>query len=114
MSLFSIQSDLIDVGTKILVILLISTLFAGISGMFTSMFQAFGKGIQSNIMSVTKGIIFIPIIIIGNILFELDGVIWSITISEFLTSLIGLLLWIFSRKSIIDSPLEERISDSLS
>lgn len=111
-SLFSAQSDLISVGTKILVVLLISTLFAGISGMFTSMFQAFGKGIQSNIMSVARGIILIPVIIIGNILFKLDGVIWSITISECLTALIGLLLWSFSKRSIIELPLKERVSNS--
>jgi len=111
--LFSAQSELINIGTRILVILLISTLFAGISGMFTSMFQAFGKGIQSNIMSIARGTILIPVIIIGNILFKLDGVIWSITISECLTSLIGFLLWTFSKKSIIELPLKERTFDSL-
>ena len=106
--LFSSDSDVIAFGVIILTALLASTLFAGASGLFTSMFQAFGKGMQSNIMSVTRGIALIPIIIAGNTLFGLDGVIWSMTASEFCACFVGACLWLFSKRKIMNTPVEDR------
>ena len=107
--LFSSDPNVIAVGKEILTALLASTLFAGLSGLFTSMFQAFGKGIQSNIMSVARGIALIPIIIAGNALFGLEGVIWSMTASEFCACAVGICLWLLSKRKIMDTPIEERI-----
>lgn len=89
LSLFSSDTNVIRVGKEILTALLLSTLFAGLSGFITSIFQAFGKGVKSNIMSVARGIALIPIIIAGNIIFGLDGVIWSLTASEFCACVVG-------------------------
>lgn len=85
-------------------------MFAGISGLLTSMFQAFGKGFQSNIMSVSRGVALIPIIIIANSLFQLNGVIWSMTVSEFFACLTGTILWLFSKKAINEKALQERMT----
>jgi putative MATE family efflux protein len=101
LELFSSDESVIKVGVIILTALLFSTLFAGISGLLTSMFQAFGKSIQSTIMSVSRGIALIPIIIIGNTLFQLNGVIWSMTASELCACFIGLLLWLGCKKEIM-------------
>ncbi len=98
LQMFSTDEAVITVGATILAALLISTLFAGISGFFTSMYQAFGKGVQSNIMSVARGIALVPIIIIGNNLFQLNGVIWSMTASEIVACTVGIILWISSKK----------------
>ena len=106
--MFSSDIEVIRVGVTILAALLASTLFAGLSGMFTSMFQAFGKGVQSNIMSVTRGIALIPVIVIGNFMFGLTGVIWAMTISEFCACLMGVGLWILARKGIMGVPVKER------
>ena len=70
LTLFSSDGAVITVGITILSALLVSTLFAGLSGLLTSMFQSFGKGIQSNVMSVARGVALIPIIMIGNQLFQ--------------------------------------------
>ncbi|PPK80813.1 putative MATE family efflux protein [Lacrimispora xylanisolvens] len=107
LELFSSDETVIKVGVIILTALLFSTLFAGISGLLTSMFQAFGKSIQSTIMSVSRGIALIPIIIIGNSLFQLNGVIWSMTVSEICTCFIGLLLWSGSKKEILNGNSKE-------
>lgn len=107
LELFSSDESVINVGVTILTALLLSTLFAGISGLLTSMFQAFGKGIQSAIMSVSRGIALIPIIIIGNSLFKLNGVIWSMTASEICACLIGILLWFRFKKEIMGVNPEE-------
>ena len=107
LELFSSDESVIKVGVIILTALLFSTLFAGISGLLTSMFQAFGKSIQSTIMSVSRGIALIPIIIIGNNLFQLNGVIWSMTASELSACFIGLLLWFGCNKEIMGVNPEE-------
>lgn len=96
--MFNSAADVISTGSYILEIQLIATIFAGCSGLFTSIFQAFGKGIQSNIMSITRGIAFIPILILGNILFHLDGVICSLAISEMFACMVGLSLWLKIKK----------------
>ena len=102
LELFSSDEAVIKVGVTILSALLLSTLFAGISGLLTSMFQAFGKGLQSNIMSVSRGVALIPIIIIGNFLFQLNGVIWSMAASEICACLIGLFLWLTTKKDTME------------
>ena len=108
LEMFSADKDVITVGVVILSALLVSTLFAGLSGLLTSMFQAFGKGLQSNVMSVVRGIALIPMIIVGNAIFQLNGVIWSITASEIFACLIGLLLWLVSKKGIMETAPDER------
>ena len=107
--LFSSDPIVIVAGKEILTALLASTLFAGLSGWFTSIFQAFGKGIQSNIMSVVRGIVLVPIIFAGNALFGLDGVIWAMTASEFCACVVGMSLWLLSKRKIMDTPIEERM-----
>ena len=105
--LFSTDQNVIDAGEKILTALLASTLFAGISGLLTSMFQAFGKGTQSNIMSAARGIALIPIIIVGHALFELNGIIWSMPASELFASVIGVCLWLQSKRKIMSESGKE-------
>lgn len=102
LELFSSDEAVIKVGVTILSALLLSTLFAGVSGLLTSMFQAFGKGLQSNIMSVSRGVALIPIIIMGNFLFQLNGVIWSMAASEICACFIGLFLWLTTKKDIME------------
>lgn len=106
--IFSTDDAVIHAGVETLTALLVSTLFAGFSGLFTSMFQAFGKGVQSNIMSVARGVALIPIIILGNISFGLNGVIWSLPVSEFCACIVGLLLWMSSKKKIMGAAPEDR------
>lgn len=91
---FSIDPKVIAIGQTILFAQLCSTGFAGLSGLFTGIFQAFGSGLQSTIMSVVRGIIFIPILIFGNWLFAVNGVVWAMTISEGITTIVGLSLWL--------------------
>lgn len=91
-------------GKYILTVQLIATIFAGCSGLITSIFQAFGKGMASNIMSIARGVAFIPILILANLLFHLDGVVWSLAISEMFACMVGLsLIKINSRSKTISS-----------
>ncbi|TGE31746.1 MATE family efflux transporter [Desulfosporosinus sp. Sb-LF] len=94
MGAFSIDAEVIAIGQTILVAQLCSTIFAGLSALFTGVFQAFGKGVQSSVMSVIRGIAFIPILFLGNRLFAVNGVIWANTISEALACIVGLILFL--------------------
>lgn len=92
--IFSIDPEVIAIGQTILFAQLCSTIFAGLAALFTGIFQAFGSGVQSTVMSSLRGIVFIPILIFGNLLFAVNGVIWANTISEGLTCLVGLILFL--------------------
>ena len=98
-NLFSKDPSVLNIGQYIMLAMLISALFNGFTTLFTGIFQASGQGIPSTIMSVTQGILYIPIVIILHSFFGLQGIIWSMTITEIITCMTGLILYIiFSYK----------------
>jgi len=107
-SLFSPDPKVLEAGFMILQAMLVSTLFVGFSGIITGMFQAFGAGVQSNVMAVVRGLALIPIIFLGNTLFKLNGVIWSLPAAEIFACLVGATLWLASRGKIMSVSLEKR------
>jgi multidrug efflux pump len=52
------------------------------------------------VMSVTQGVLFIPIVILGNLWFGLAGIIWALTVTECIVFLVGLAIWFASRRAI--------------
>ena len=106
--LFSRDVDVINTGIYILIAMLISSFFAAITGLITAIFQAVGRAKEATIMSMAQGILLIPIMVSGNYIFGLHGLIWSMTVTEVLTCLVGLCLWInFNRDTTkIDSYLD--------
>ncbi|MFN8471003.1 MAG: MATE family efflux transporter [Anaerolineae bacterium] len=103
--LFSIDQAVIALGSAILVAQLTATLFASGATLFTSIFQGCGKGVQSTVMSVMRGIIFIPVLLVANSLFGLTGVIWSITIAEIIACAVGLVMWLALKSSLFERPV---------
>jgi multidrug efflux pump len=51
-------------------------------------------------MSMTQGVLFVPIVILANLWFGLDGIIWALTVSEGLVLVAGVVMWLASRRSI--------------
>jgi putative MATE family efflux protein len=97
LKLFTSNESLIGIGIYILSVMLISTIFNGFTGLITSYFQATGKAKQAIIMSISQGTLFIPTIIVANSVLGLHGVIFSMPIAEFLTFLLGILLFFYKR-----------------
>ncbi|WP_379161565.1 MATE family efflux transporter [Paenibacillus sp. sgz5001063] len=98
-SWFSQDPAVLEMGAYIIGAMLVSALFNGFTGLFTSIFQATGQGIPTAVMSITQGVLFIPVIILLHQFFGLHGVIWSMTVTEVITSVMGLVLYMnFSRK----------------
>lgn len=91
---FSNDTSVIQVGTYVLVAMLVSALFNGFTSLFMTIYQASGKGIETGIMSISQGGLYIPIVILLNYFYGLDGLIWSMTVTEIITFLIGIVLYI--------------------
>jgi multidrug efflux pump len=97
---FSANPSVLAIGVVVLTAQLVSAVFNGFSGLLTSLFQATGRSVPAIVMSVGQGIAFIPIVILGNLWFGLPGIIWSLTVSEGIVFLVGIGMWLASRRAI--------------
>jgi putative MATE family efflux protein len=91
--LFSTSPDVTGIGAQILVAMLVSALFNGFTGLVIAIFQATGRALAATVMSVTQGLLFIPVLFVARGLWALQGVIWSATIAEALTFAVGTALF---------------------
>ena len=57
-------------------------------------------------MSGTQGVLFIPVVLLGNLWFGLAGIIWALTVTEAAVLVVGVAMWIASRPA-IDGGLAE-------
>ena len=92
--------SVLAVGVTIITAQLVAMIANGFTGLITSLFQATGRMLAATVMSVTQGVLFIPIVLLGNLWFGLGGIIWALTVTEGLVLLVGLGLWLGSRKAI--------------
>jgi multidrug efflux pump len=97
---FSADHSVLAIGVVVLTAQLVSAIFNGFAGLITSLFQATGRSIPAIVMSVGQGVLFIPLVLLGNLWFGLAGIIWSLTVSEGLVFLVGVVMWLASRPAI--------------
>lgn len=90
---FSNDPDVIRIGAYILTVQLCSSFFAAGAGLLTGIFQAKGEGTPAVIMSVMRGLILIPAIVLGSYLFKVNGVIFSLLIAEAISCITGFVLY---------------------
>ncbi len=95
---FSSSPQVVAFGSYMLTAMLVSSLFNGFTGLLIAYFQTTNKPLQTTIMSFAQGGLFIPVILIAHALFGLSGIVWSITVTEALTCLLGISLFSFLRK----------------
>lgn len=105
-SAFLTDHSLLALGATIITAQLISMIFNGFAGLITSLFQATGRILPATIMSLTQGILFIPIVIVANIWFGLNGIIWALTVSEGLVLIAGIGMLLAVRNTIARSLAE--------
>jgi multidrug efflux pump len=92
--------SVLAIGVTILTAQLVAAIGNGFTGLLTSLFQATGRALAATVMSVTQGVLFIPIVILGNLWFGLAGIIWALTVTEGTVLLVGIVLWLASRRGI--------------
>jgi putative MATE family efflux protein len=95
--LFSSDPKVLGIGALILTAQLVSTIFNGFTGLIIAVFQGIGSGRATAVMSFAQGLLFVPVVILANLLFGLPGIIWAMTVTELLTFLTGLVLWAIVR-----------------
>jgi multidrug efflux pump len=94
LGLFTNDPLVIQVGLTILAAQLVSSVFNGFSGLFTGIFQASGYGFQTGVMSTIQGTFFIPVVLLLHHFYGLDGLIWSMTITEGIAFVAGVIMLI--------------------
>jgi multidrug efflux pump len=51
-------------------------------------------------MSVSQGVLFVPVVLLGNLWFGFSGIIWALTATEVAVLLIGGGMWLAARAAI--------------
>ena len=73
--------------------------------------QACGKGLAANVLSLFKGLAFVPCVLIGSWLFAADGVVLSLFVAEVVVFIVAVGLTGLSFKGIrADKPVEYNLA----
>ncbi|WP_439689314.1 MATE family efflux transporter [Curtobacterium sp. SP.BCp] len=99
-TVFSGDHAVLAIGVTILTAQLVATIVNGFTGLLTSLFQATGMVVPAMTLSLAQGVLFIPIVFVGNLWFGLAGIIWALTVTEVLVFAAALVLWAVSRARI--------------
>lgn len=95
-SAFIQNSEVVSIGSIFLKINLLSVPFLGVMFLMTSGFQAMGKGIPSLILSVSRqGLVFVPVILIGNALIGVNGLVFAQPIADILSTFLAFGMFIY-------------------
>ncbi len=105
-SAFSSDHSVLAIGVTILTAQLVAMVANGFTGLLTSLFQATGRAAAATVMSVTQGVLFIPVVLLGNHWFGLGGIVWALTVTEGTVFVVGLVMW-FTSRAAIDQGLAE-------
>jgi multidrug efflux pump len=98
---FSADPSVLAIGVTILTAQLVATIVNGFTGLFTSLFQATGRSVPAIVLSMSQGVLFIPIVLLGNLWFGLAGIVWALTVTEIIVFLVGAALWLAARGAIV-------------
>lgn len=92
-SFFTDNSDIIAIGSRTLIGLNIAFPLFGIQMIFTSLFLAMGMGKQGILLSIARqGLFFYPLILFLPKIWGLNGIIFTQSIADFITSLVAFIL----------------------
>ncbi|GAB2617562.1 multidrug transporter MatE [Paractinoplanes abujensis] len=97
---FSSDHAVLTIGVTILAAQLVATVANGFTGLITSLFQAAGLAKPAIVMGMAQGVLFIPIVLLGNLWYGLPGIIWALTVTECLVFVAGAGMWLASRGTI--------------
>ncbi len=99
-SAFVADPSVLAIGVTILTAQLVAMIANGFTGLITSLFQATGRSVPAIVLSMAQGVLFIPVVLLGNLWFGLPGIIWALTVTECTVFLVGVVMWLASRRAI--------------
>ena len=89
------DENVIIYGEKMLRALMVRSSVIGIMFVFTFSFQAMGKAVSSLILSISRqGLIFFPVIVLSNMFFGLNGIIFAQPIADLGCLIIAVIMFI--------------------
>ncbi|NTW40314.1 MAG: MATE family efflux transporter [Cellulomonadaceae bacterium] len=103
---FLADGSALAIGVTILTAQLVAMIANGFTGLITSVFQATGRAVAATVMSVTQGVLFIPVVLLGNLWFGLAGIVWALTVTECAVLVVGGVMLLASRRAIDDGLAE--------
>ncbi len=87
-------------GVQILHALMVSTPIIGIMFVLNFTFQAMGKAVQSLALAISRqGFVFLPLILILNRIFGLNGIVYAQPVADGIAVLIAITMFVFSARS---------------
>lgn len=107
--MFISDTKIIKIGTPLFHISMLAQVVYGIIFLFTNVFQSTGKAVPALLMSISQGIIFIPSLFIGNLLFGLKGIAYALPISEFGTAALAIILYLTIKSDLHNSRKTEDV-----
>ena len=99
-TIFSSDHSLLAIGVAILTAQLVAMIGNGFTGLITSLMQGTGRGTAAIVLSMTQGVLFIPVVILANLWFGLTGIIWALTVTEVMVLVVALVLWALNSRAI--------------
>lgn len=102
--IYNVPDDIFNVAIPAFRILAIGFIFAGISLTLSATFQAFGNGLYSLIVNLSRQIIFtLPFIILLKKIIGINGIWISFTIAEIITMIIAIILYLNNLKKVLNT-----------
>ena len=102
--IYNVPDDIFNVAIPAFRILAIGFIFAGVSLTLSATFQAFGNGLYSLIVNLSRQIIFtLPFIILLKKLIGINGIWISFTLAEIITMIIAIILYMNNLKKVLNT-----------
>lgn len=100
LNLFSHNAQIVDLGTPMFKISILSFLTYPLIFLSTSVFQSMGKAIPSLLMSMSQGVFFAPLVVFGSQVVGVFGFAWALPLSNICAAIMSVAIYIVYRKKI--------------
>lgn len=101
--IYDVSEELLKIAIPAFRILSLGFVFAGISLVFSATFQAFGNGVYSLIVNMSRQLIFsLPLILILKNILGINGIWTSFILAEFITMIIAIILHKRNKRLVIN------------
>ena len=99
-SAFVANRSVLAIGVTVLTAQLVAMIANGFTGLLTSLFQATGRAAAATGLSLAQALLFFPLVFLGDLWFGLAGIIWALTVTESIVCVVGVGMWLASRRAI--------------
>lgn len=108
------ESEAVALSVQFLRVVIMSVPILGIQFILTVVFQATGKAVPSLILSISRqGLIFVPVLFIGNAVAGLNGIVYAQPIADIVTTAVGVVLFKIAMKEVVSIKQEDELEEAV-